>query len=126
MQGAPVGLVIDLVHTSKYYEGFREDDGVEYQKLPIRGHAVPPQWLLEEGFGWIDDFLARRPSEYVVVHCTHGVNRTGFFIAAYLLMRGHVSYAADAIGAFQEARGEKIDKGNLIRALHRLEVRGWY
>jgi len=125
-QGTPVGFVIDLVNTTKYYEGFLNDDGVEYKKLWVAGHAVPPQWVLEDAFDIIDEFFAKEPSKYVAVHCTHGVNRTGFFIAMYLMQRGIVRYADEAMAAFQAARGERIDKLVLTRALHRLEVRGWY
>lgn len=126
-RGTPVGMVIDLAYTGKYYEGFsKESDGVEYKKLPVRGHGVPPRWQLEEAFDAIDEFLARCPTEYVVVHCTHGVNRTGFFLAAYLMLRQKVRYAPDAMSAFQAARGERIDKPLLISALHQIEGRGWY
>lgn len=125
-QGTPVGLVIDLVNTYKYYRGFRSEDGVEYRKLRIAGHGLPEQWRLEEAYDLIDDFCKREPTKYVVVHCTHGVNRTGFFIAGYLLVRGLAKFVGDATSAFYAARGEKIDKLLLFRALHRLEVRGWY
>jgi len=125
-QGTPVGLVIDLVNTWKYYGGFTRADGVEYRKLPVRGRAVPPMWLLEQAFALIDDFEKRCPDRYVAVHCTHGVNRTGFFVAAYLMMRGHIRDHREAMGAFETVRGEKMDKKYLINALQYLEAYGWY
>eukprot|EP00929_Paragymnodinium_shiwhaense_P083120 TRINITY_DN44158_c0_g1_i1.p1 TRINITY_DN44158_c0_g1~~TRINITY_DN44158_c0_g1_i1.p1 ORF type:complete len:362 (+),score=68.21 TRINITY_DN44158_c0_g1_i1:56-1141(+) len=125
-QATPIGLVIDLVNTYKYYGGFRKADGVEYHKLWIRGASVPPRYIVDQGFDLIDDFLARDSEKYVAVHCTHGVNRTGFFVCAYLMTRGIQQFAPEAMEMFKAARGEKIDKINLVRALHRLEVKGWY
>lgn len=31
------------------------------------------------------DFLAKNPNEKIAVHCTHGFNRTGFLICAFLV-----------------------------------------
>lgn len=120
-QGTPVGLVIDLVNTEKYYTGFMGDDRLEYKKVRIPGRQVPERGLLEEIFDRIDDFVSRRPGEYVAVHCTHGVNRTGFVVAAYLMTRAHLPQKTKAVAAFEEARGSKIDKEYLLEALERLE-----
>jgi len=122
-QGTPVGLVVDLVNTEKYYTGFSEqEDGVEYQKFWIPGRTVPERTVIEEIFDLVDDFVTRRPGEYVAVHCTHGVNRTGFLVAAYLMTRAHLPECKKAVKAFERARGTKMDKLYLIEALQRLEA----
>jgi len=121
-QGTPVGFVVDLVNTDKYYAGFSEAvDGVEYQKVRIAGRTVPEWSLVEEVFDAIDHFVARRPGEFVAVHCTHGVNRTGFLVCAYLMTRGHLRQRAKAVAAFEKARGSRIDKEYLLEALLALE-----
>jgi len=125
--GNPVGLVIDLVNTHKYYPGFAEADGVEYRKIQVPGKAVPSQELVETVLDAIDGYVARRPSPdlHVALHCTHGVNRTGFFVAAYLLLRteagANMGHKA-AIRAFEAARGCRMDKEYLIEALHRVAL----
>lgn len=125
-QETPIGLVIDMVNTDKYYKGFSESlDGIEYQKFRIPGRTVPPREAMEEIFDAIDGFVARRPDEYVAVHCTHGVNRTGFLIAAYLMTRGHLRTRQKAVSTFEYARGMKMDKEYLIEALDMLQ-RGEY
>mmetsp|Transcript_28860 Transcript_28860/g.67228 ORF Transcript_28860/g.67228 Transcript_28860/m.67228 type:complete len:292 (+) Transcript_28860:106-981(+) len=117
-QGTPIGLVVDLVNTYKYYWGFSEEtDGIEYQKVPIPGRSVPERALLEEVFDTIDSFVARRPEEYVAVHCTHGVNRTGFLVCAYLMTRAHLPQRQKAVAEFEKARGSKMDKQYLLEAL---------
>jgi len=121
-QGTPVGFVVDLVNTDKYYAGFSEAvDGVEYQKVRIAGRTVPEWSLVEEVFDAIDHFVARRPGEFVAVHCTHGVNRTGFLVCAYLMTRGHLRQREKAVAAFEKARGSRIDKEYLLEALLALE-----
>uniref|UniRef100_A0A7S1RFX0 Tyrosine specific protein phosphatases domain-containing protein n=1 Tax=Alexandrium catenella TaxID=2925 RepID=A0A7S1RFX0_ALECA len=121
-QGTPIGLVVDLVNTEKYYSGFSEDtDGIEYQKVRIPGRTVPERAVLEEIFDTIDDFVSRRPGEYVAVHCTHGINRTGFLVSAYLMTRAHLPKCGGAVAAFEKARGSKMDKQYLLEALMELE-----
>lgn len=120
-RGTPVGLVIDLVNTLKYYTGFTEEDGIEYRKVKIPGRQVPPRHVIEEVLDMVDDFVNRRPTEYVAIHCTHGVNRTGFIVCVYLMTRAHLPTRVKAVEAFEKARGTKMDKEYLIEALDRLE-----
>lgn len=122
-QGTPIGLVIDLVNTNKYYAGFHDGlHGVEYHKVRIPGRQVPERAVLESVFDLIDEFVARRPEEYVAIHCTHGINRTGFLVAVYLMTRADVPTARKAVTAFEKARGTKIDKDYLLKALLQLEA----
>jgi len=122
-QNTPIGLVIDMVNTDKYYTGFCEGEGkIEYHKVRIPGRTVPERSTLEQIFDTIDEFVERRPTKYVAVHCTHGVNRTGFLVAAYLMTRGGVTTRKKAVKEFEKARGMKMDKEYLFEALDRLEV----
>ena len=47
------------------------------------------------------------------VHCTHGVSRTGYVIAAYLASYWKYDIH-EAIEIVEQKRGEKIDKDDLI------------
>mmetsp|Transcript_126820 Transcript_126820/g.224685 ORF Transcript_126820/g.224685 Transcript_126820/m.224685 type:complete len:353 (-) Transcript_126820:44-1102(-) len=127
--GTPIGLVIDLVSTRKYYQGFEQSDGVEYIKIPVPAKVVPPTNIIEAVLDAIDEFISRRPSPnlHVALHCTHGVNRTGFFVGAYLLLRtkegaelGHIG----AIETFNIARGCNMDKELFVDALKELASKG--
>uniref|UniRef100_A0A7S1RG26 Tyrosine specific protein phosphatases domain-containing protein n=1 Tax=Alexandrium catenella TaxID=2925 RepID=A0A7S1RG26_ALECA len=120
-QGTPIGLVVDLVNTTKYYTGFDKSAGIEYKKVRIPGRSVPERSVMEEVFDMIDDFVARKPDKYVAVHCTHGINRTGFLVSAYLMTRAHLPKCGGAVAAFEKARGSKMDKQYLLEALMELE-----
>lgn len=127
--GTPIGLVIDLVSTKKYYNGFDQSDGVEYVKIPVPAKVLPPVEIIEAVLDAIDEFMGRRPSPdlHVALHCTHGVNRTGFFVGAYLLLRtekgaelGH----RGVIDTFNAARGCEMDKALLLDALREMASSG--
>lgn len=120
-QGTPIGLVIDLVNTTKYYTGFTKSDGVEYRKMAIPGRTVPERRLVDAVCDLIDEFWNREPNKYVAIHCTHGVNRTGFLVAAYLMTRTKKRKSSKAVAAFEKARGMKMDKEYLLDALSQLE-----
>ncbi|KAK0410615.1 hypothetical protein QR680_005235 [Steinernema hermaphroditum] len=95
--GAKIGLWVDLTKTSRYYskkEVQRKD--CKYVKMPLAGHGQSPTEDETIRFiGVVRDFLDENPNEVVAVHCTHGFNRTGFLIAAYLVevMDNSVEYA---------------------------------
>ena len=50
----------------------------------------------------------------IVVHCTHGQNRSGYFIVRYLMQRMR---AAEAVALFAAARPPGIQRPELLRAL---------
>lgn len=124
-EGIEPGLIIDLVNTDKYYKGFSAGEGIEYRKIKIPGRSVPPPKDVKMVIDIIDEYLKRRPSKnhHVVVHCTHGLNRTGFFCTAYLLLRtteGRGMSAQQAVEVFEKARGMTMDKQYLIDTLAKI------
>jgi mRNA-capping enzyme len=102
--GLKIGLVIDLTFTDKYYNGTKEfvAEGVEYKKIPTKGHGATPKIQDVQTFiATVTEFRRRRPDAYIAVHCTHGLNRSGFMIISYLVdvLRMHLTtaFAAFAI-----------------------------
>ena len=63
-------------------------------------------------------FFLECPGKHVLVHCTHGFNRTGFMIATWLVRRGGMSVAA-ALRRVAEARTPGIYKADYISELFR-------
>lgn len=61
----------------------------------------------------VDEFNSTHPLEIVGVHCTHGFNRTGFFICSYLVEKYDYDIAA-AIQVFATARPPGIYKRDYI------------
>lgn len=115
-----LGLWIDLTNTSRFY---RKEDvealGPKYVKLQCRGHGETPSFEQTRAFIDIcDKFIRTNPLESIGVHCTHGFNRTGFLIIAYLIEK--MDYSVDAaLKAFADARPPGIYKMDYIEELYR-------
>jgi len=60
--------------------------GFEVYYLPIPDEQAPPLAELEKALAWLDEavYLGRK----VLIHCRHGIGRTGTVLNAYLLRRG--------------------------------------
>ncbi|RVE54223.1 hypothetical protein evm_001050, partial [Chilo suppressalis] len=111
-----LGAVIDLTNTSRYYNP--EDllkSGILYKKIFMPGRIIPPEEKVHEFMDAVDEFGKDRES-LIGVHCTHGLNRTGYMVCRY--MRDRMGFdAKDAIHKFEIARGYKIERDNYIAHL---------
>ncbi len=63
-----------------------EGSGFEVYYLPIPDESAPDLEEMEKALEWLDEaiYLGKK----VLVHCRHGIGRTGTFVTAYLLRRG--------------------------------------
>lgn len=64
-----------------------EQSGFEVYYLPIPDECAPDMAAMEKALEWLDEafYLGKK----VLVHCRHGHGRTGTFVSAYMLRRGH-------------------------------------
>lgn len=118
--GFKIGLWIDLTNTNRYYhkETIERMD-MAYVKLAMRGHKHPP--TRDETKAFVDmcnRFISKNPLSVIGIHCTHGFNRTGFLICAYLIEQH--DYPPDAaVATFAACREPGIYKGEYIEELYR-------
>jgi mRNA-capping enzyme len=64
----------------------------------------------------VENFIRNNPLDSIGVHCTHGFNRSGFLICAYLVEK--LDYSVDmAVALFAEARPPGIYKEEYVREL---------
>ncbi|WVZ53057.1 hypothetical protein U9M48_004047 [Paspalum notatum var. saurae] len=121
--GREIGLVIDLTNTNRYYSPAEwTKNGTKHVKIPCKGRdAVPDNesvnMFVFEAMMFLDRQRQIKNPKYILVHCTHGHNRTGFMIIHYL-MRTHVSCVAEAINIFAQRRPPGIYKRDYIEALY--------
>uniref|UniRef100_A0AAR2LU81 mRNA-capping enzyme n=1 Tax=Pygocentrus nattereri TaxID=42514 RepID=A0AAR2LU81_PYGNA len=115
-----MGLLVDLTNTTRFYDRTEiEKDGIKYVKLQCKGHGECPTAETTEMFIRLcEHFMQKNPTELIGVHCTHGFNRTGFLICAYLVEKMDWSVEA-AVAAFAQARSPGIYKGDYLKELFR-------
>ncbi|KAG2690772.1 hypothetical protein I3760_09G205100 [Carya illinoinensis] len=119
--GRKLGLVIDLTNTSRYYTASDlNKEGIKHVKIQCKGRdAVPDNASVNTFVFEVSQFLFRQKhsKKYILVHCTHGHNRTGYMIVHYI-MRSHPTSVTQAIKMFAEARPPGIYKPDYIDALY--------
>ncbi|KAM4694089.1 mRNA-capping enzyme [Discoglossus pictus] len=115
-----MGLLIDLTNTTRFYDrNDIEKEGIKYIKLQCKGHGECPSPENTETFIRIcDRFMDRNSDEIIGVHCTHGFNRTGFLICAFLVEKMDWSIEA-AVATYSQARPPGIYKGDYLKELFR-------
>ncbi|KAK9804496.1 hypothetical protein WJX73_010638 [Symbiochloris irregularis] len=114
-----VGLVLDLTNTYRYYDSEEwEQMGVQYLKIHCRGRGEVPEPEAVNRFCWeVASFHSHEENQgsHVVVHCTHGFNRTGYMISNYMVRMGYP--LANAVRTFATHRSPGIYKDDYIQAL---------
>ncbi|CAF3676509.1 unnamed protein product [Rotaria socialis] len=114
-----LGCVIDLTNTQRFYNSDTEfrDKRIRYEKIRCRGHGeTPNDEQINRFMDVCNDFFNNNPNEIIGIHCTHGFNRTGFLICAYLCRELDMSIDA-AIDIFSKARPPGIYKQDYLNEL---------
>ncbi|GAV82726.1 DSPc domain-containing protein/mRNA_cap_enzyme domain-containing protein/mRNA_cap_C domain-containing protein [Cephalotus follicularis] len=119
--GRELGLVIDLTNTNRYYPvSAWTEEGIRHVKIRCKGRdSVPDNASVEKFIYEVSQFYSqqRHPKKYILVHCTHGHNRTGYMIV-HFLMRTESTSVTEAIDVFARARHPGIYKQEYIDALY--------
>ncbi len=123
--GGILGVIFDLTNTNRFYDAESEvrANGIVYYKLPCRGHGeAPSPELTQEFICRVEGFVRKNPTQLIGVHCTHGFNRTGFLICAYLIDK--LDFSVDmAVTMFAAVRPPGIYKQMYIDELFKRYAR---
>lgn len=114
-----IGLVVDLTNTDRYYDKQElYDMDIDYIKTKMPGHGqIPKRRQMDNLAEKINRFTVENPDKQVAIHCTHGFNRTGFLVCAYLKL--HRGYTVPmAVAAFAKIRQGGIYRTEIIQALY--------
>lgn len=119
--GRELGLVVDLTNTNRYYLPLEYTKlGIKHIKIACKGRdAVPDNESVNRFVYEVMQFIGRQKHsrKNVLVHCTHGHNRTGFMIVHYLV-RTKLCSVTEALHDFEVARPPGIYKRDYIEALY--------
>ena len=84
------------------------------------GHVVPNKHVIKRFFWAVDEMISRKKDALIGVHCTHGVNRSGYLICRYLIEKMNWE-PSKAIAEFNLHRGHQIERQNYIDNLKSLK-----
>ncbi|XP_070706205.1 V-type proton ATPase subunit B, brain isoform [Pempheris klunzingeri] len=82
-----LGLIIDLTFTTRYYKLQDVPESLLCVKIFTAGHEVPSDETILSFKRTVRRFLRDNAEndKLIGVHCTHGLNRTGYLICRYLI-----------------------------------------
>ncbi|XP_036974163.1 RNA/RNP complex-1-interacting phosphatase [Acanthopagrus latus] len=113
-----LGLIVDLTFTTRYYKLQDVPDSLLFVKIFTAGHEVPSDDTILSFKRVVRKFLRDNADndKLIGVHCTHGLNRTGYLICRYLIDVDGMD-PKQAIELFNSSRGHKIERQNYLRDL---------
>ncbi|CAM9760684.1 unnamed protein product [Bubo scandiacus] len=123
-QKEELGLIIDLTYTTRYYRPEELPDTLCYSKILTMGHEIPNRHTIFQFKCIVKKFLRdnKDNDKLIGVHCTHGLNRTGYLVCRYLIdVEGMEPNTA--IELFNRARGHPIERTNYIQDLRKRSVK---
>ncbi|XP_035524897.1 RNA/RNP complex-1-interacting phosphatase, partial [Morone saxatilis] len=119
-QNQELGLIIDLTFTTRYYGLSDVPQSWSYVKILTKGRHVPSDATILSFKRAVRQFLKenRDNDKLIGVHCTHGLNRTGYLVCRYLIDVEGMD-AATALELFNSCRGHHIERQNYLNDLRR-------
>lgn len=113
-----LGLIIDLTFTTRYYKLQDVPDSLLFVKIFTAGHEVPSDDTILSFKRAVRRFLRDNAEndKLIGVHCTHGLNRTGYLICRYLIDVDGMD-PKEAVELFNSSRGHAVERQNYLEDL---------
>ncbi|XP_068191399.1 RNA/RNP complex-1-interacting phosphatase isoform X2 [Antennarius striatus] len=113
-----LGLIVDLTFTTRYYCFKDVPESLLLAKIFTRGHEIPSDDTILSFKRAVRRFLRNNSDndKLIGVHCTHGVNRTGYLICRYLIDVDGMD-PTEAVNLFNSCRGHAIERQNYLEDL---------
>ncbi|KAM4719639.1 RNA/RNP complex-1-interacting phosphatase-like [Anableps anableps] len=114
-----LGLIVDLTFTTRYYKLQDVPQSLLWVKIFTAGHEVPSDETILSFKRAVHSFLRdnKDNDKLIGVHCTHGLNRTGYMICRYLIDVDGMD-PTEAVELFNSSRGCAIERQNYLEDLH--------
>ena len=86
LRKAGIDAIVNLCAEFPDLPRIEQEAGFDVCYLPVEDEEVPEMGAMDDALEWIDEsiYLGKK----VLVHCRHGIVRTGTIVSAYLLRKG--------------------------------------
>uniref|UniRef100_UPI003AAC0266 RNA/RNP complex-1-interacting phosphatase n=1 Tax=Centroberyx gerrardi TaxID=166262 RepID=UPI003AAC0266 len=113
-----LGLIIDLTFTTRYYKLEDVPDSLLCVKIFTAGKEIPSDATILSFKQAVHRFLQDNADndKLIGVHCTHGLNRTGYLVCRYLIDVDGMD-PKEAVELFNSSRGHTIERDNYLEDL---------
>ncbi|XP_068561479.1 RNA/RNP complex-1-interacting phosphatase isoform X2 [Cebidichthys violaceus] len=110
-----LGLIVDLTFTTRYYTLQDVPESLLVLKIFTAGHEVPSDDTILSFKRAVRRFLRDNVEndKLIGVHCTHGLNRTGYLICRYLIDVDGMD-PKEAVELFNSSRGHDVERQNYL------------
>ncbi|XP_056260076.1 RNA/RNP complex-1-interacting phosphatase [Seriola aureovittata] len=110
-----LGLIIDLTFTTRYYKLQDLPESLMFMKIFTAGREVPSDGTILSFKRAVRRFLRDNADndKLIGVHCTHGLNRTGYLICRYLIDVDGMD-PKEAVELFNSSRGHDMERQNYL------------
>ncbi|XP_063788195.1 RNA/RNP complex-1-interacting phosphatase isoform X2 [Pseudophryne corroboree] len=114
-QNETLGLIVDLTCTKRYYFPEELPKTIKYHKIFTAGQQIPNNKVYHEFRSVVNRYLSENSgnNNLVGVHCTHGLNRTGYLVCRYLIDVIGME-PSEAIEKFNKSRGHCMERENYL------------
>lgn len=120
-RGINIKKIIDINFSQMYYNFNKlkkyyknELFGIEFIKIPLVPKEIPSRKELNRIYDILNKNISKK--EYILIHCTNGINRTGYVVVYFLCKR--YEYTVDkAVALFEKYRGHQFTNKALIEDL---------
>ncbi|ELK18387.1 RNA/RNP complex-1-interacting phosphatase [Pteropus alecto] len=125
-QNEELGLIIDLTYTHRYYKPEDLPETIPYLKIYTVGHQVPDDDTIFKFKCAVNGFLKENKDndKLIGVHCTHGLNRTGYLICRRVANpKRQTVFKLFSLNIFNRCRGHCLERQNYIEDLQNGPIR---
>ncbi|MCK7471488.1 MAG: dual specificity protein phosphatase family protein [Desulfomicrobium escambiense] len=114
-----IDSIVNLCEEYCDLHDIESQSGFDVCYLPIMDDRAPDLEELEQGLAWLDEaiYLGKK----VLVHCRHGVGRTGTFVTSYLLRKGFGLKLAEKQLKSIDAKPTSFFQWRLLRKMNKKE-----